>query len=237
MNKEQIIAAYKKPAASPTKIAFDLIEARNFPTWLINSKKSIIVFDPNIGKLEYFVYSDYLSAGDDNGFVYLPCNPKQLHAFMEQKNLLLPTTQMVKQIYAASEIKPPVITSRSLKNGSSKTSSPLNIPEHSEALQKYLANGKLTAGHKKDVVLTDNLLHKNYANNVAIFGWFTSDGEIIQKLNFVDHSIGYFDYSHGLRMVYNECLLNDKPSTLKEIFKDQRLCRLVHDAPLKFQAY
>lgn len=235
--KNEIVELYREKNARADKIAESLIEFRNFPQWLLNSKKLITIQDSTLGKLEYFVFADYLCSGDDNGFVYLPCSPLQVKKFMEEKDFLFPTTKMVRQIYSTSEVRPPVITNKQLKNGSAKTSSTLNIPAHSEALEKYLANGKLTAGHKKDVVLTDNLLHKDYANNVAIFGWFYKDGTIVQKLNYVSHSVDYFDYSHGLRMVYNQCILNDKPSTLKEILKDQRLCLLVHDAPLRFQSY
>lgn len=239
--KEQIINLYKDPKAKASLIAKQLIDERNFPIWLtaLENKKSIIVEIPNIGKLEYFVFPDYLAAGDENGFVFLPCAPGALREYMNEFDLILPTTKMVKQIYTASEVRPPVITNGQLlkRGGSAKTSSPLNIPAHSEALQNFLVKGKLTAGHKKDVVLTDNLLHSKYKDNVAIFGWFWPNGTIVQKLNFIDHDKNYFDYSHGLRMVYNACILNGEATTLKTIFGDSKFCVLVHDAPLKFFNY
>ena len=58
-----------------------------------------------------------------------------------------------------------------------------------------LDNTKLTAGHKKDVVLTNKLSPNNPNKRVAIFGWIKSDGKPIQGLNYWSHSDIYVDYT------------------------------------------
>jgi hypothetical protein len=71
--------------------------------------------------------------------------------------------------------------------------------------------GVLISGDKKDLVLTSRLW-KNL-ERVAIYGWHTLDGRAIQPLSTV-HGWHYVDYSHGVRLVSTQILINDKPVDL-----------------------
>src|SRR5439155_18545018 len=63
--------------------------------------------------------------------------------------------------------------------------------------------GLLVGGHKKDVVISNRLKEK--PNRVAIYGWHKLDGKPIQPL-YVGHGDFYADYSHGIRLVKQECV-------------------------------
>jgi hypothetical protein len=71
----------------------------------------------------------------------------------------------------------------------------------------------LVAGHKKDVVLTNRLLAQ--PRQVAIFGWHK-----IQPLSLV-HEAGYADYSHGIRLMSLECILDGAPASLADVFANR----------------
>jgi len=195
--------------------------------------------------LEYFVSNDYLSLADSNEWMHCPMSPLTAREYMVMNDYLLPTPKMVRQIYFASKIKPRAISWGELyKNQEKKYNrdSTKCFLDHSNKIQEQLSNlsynqGDLVAGHKKDVVLTNILTNKKYANNVAIFGWFNADGTIIQNLNAIDHIVSYVDYSHGLRMIKNKCILNGKENLLTTIFNDEKYCNLVHDEKLKFLHY
>jgi hypothetical protein len=58
--------------------------------------------------------------------------------------------------------------------------------------------GALTAGHKKDIVLTKRLLRN--VDRIAIYGWHRAEGDPIQPLSTV-HGKRYADYSHGVRLI------------------------------------
>ena len=57
--------------------------------------------------------------------------------------------------------------------------------------------GKLVAGHKKDVVITNKVFTK--PGKVAIYGWHKPDGKPIQPL-YTGHAESQVDYSHGIRL-------------------------------------
>ena len=93
----------------------------------------------------------------------------------------------------------------------------------------HLDYRQLTAGHKKDIVLTNKLAPNNPARRVAIYGWFNNDGSPIQGLNPADHDDLYEDYSHGVRMIANDVIINGNPMRIQDVFKDQILNKLVSD--------
>lgn len=71
---------------------------------------------------------------------------------------------------------------------------------------------RLLAGHRKDVVVAPVMR----AGRVAIHGARWKQGGRIQPLSSV-HEAGYADYSHGVRAVRRECLLDGKPAHLDDV--------------------
>ena len=76
---------------------------------------------------------------------------------------------------------------------------------------------KLVAGHKKDLVVTPELMDR--PDRVAIYGWHLADGKPIQPvyLGHVDH---YEDYSHGVRLVHPIAMVNGHPVPLDSLYDD-----------------
>ena len=66
--------------------------------------------------------------------------------------------------------------------------------------------GQLVSGDKKDVIISHII--DSIANRVVIFGWYYPSGTYIQPMTDV-HADIYMDYSHGIRLVQNNCMLND----------------------------
>lgn len=75
----------------------------------------------------------------------------------------------------------------------------------------------LVVGHKKDVVLSNQLLAR--PTMVAIYGWHGLDGLPTQPL-MVGHNNVYLDYSHGTRLVARECTVDGRIMDLGAVVKD-----------------
>jgi hypothetical protein len=86
--------------------------------------------------------------------------------------------------------------------------------------------GTLTAGHKKDVVLTPRL--DTLRNRVAIYGWHKPDGAPIQPLN-TWHTTGHVDYSHGVRLVARPMVVDGEEHDLLALLRDSSRVGLVSD--------
>jgi hypothetical protein len=86
------------------------------------------------------------------------------------------------------------------------------------------SHGLLVAGIKKDVVLT-NLL-KEKPHKVAIYGWHESHGQPIQSL-YVGHVDWYVDYSHGVRLMSQQIIVDNQRWRVSDVLNDSRLCTLL----------
>jgi hypothetical protein len=84
--------------------------------------------------------------------------------------------------------------------------------------------GVLTAGQKKDLVLSNRL--KSAPGRVAIYGWHRGNGAPIQPLSTV-HGAFYADYSHGVRLVSATAFVNGAPQPLTEVLQDPVLAPIV----------
>ena len=110
--------------------------------------------------------------------------------------------------------------------------------EHNRLIQQQLAAhklGDLVAGHKKDVVVSNQLAQR--PGKVAIHGLHNTKGQAIQGGSW-GHDINYRDYSHGIRMVDKFAKLNGKNVNLQSVMQDPKYAALVSDeGALKFVAY
>jgi hypothetical protein len=97
-----------------------------------------------------------------------------------------------------------------------------------QRLEALSANplGTLVAGHKKDVVITPQLI--DAPGKVAIYGWHRKDGQPIQRL-YLGHTASWVDYSHGVRFVAREMMVNGAPTTYEAVLVDPALCALLSD--------
>jgi hypothetical protein len=101
--------------------------------------------------------------------------------------------------------------------------------QHNDIIELQRAGkplGVLTAGHKKDVVVSNRLKEK--PSKVAIYGWHKPDGKAIQPL-YAGHADRYVDYSHGIRLVKRAMMVDGKTRDLKFLLHDAKLNSLVSD--------
>ena len=108
---------------------------------------------------------------------------------------------------------------------------------HVAVAEMVIEKAKRLVEHKKDVVITKQLTNQYYKKRVAIFGWHQADGKPIQPL-YLGHEILYSDYSHGIRLVSKECLLDDQPDDLTRVLEDPTVCMSVSsEGPLSQVRY
>lgn len=168
----------------------------------------------------------YLAVGNDLDFVRVPMGLAAAARIADQFGFLLPTTKMVDAIYSQASVR---LSPSPMKPTSQMSSTPYLV-EHSQTVDRQRARlsqslTDLTAGQKKDIVLSARLRRK--PGRVAIYGWHRTNGVPIQPLSTV-HGAQYADYSHGVRLVSQTAYYNGKPYSLIDIMRDQRLSTVVN---------
>jgi hypothetical protein len=140
---------------------------------------------------------------------------------------MLPTRRIVDLIYRQSTVH---MTPQPLPAGDQMRSMDYYRRHNALVTQQRTALGAtpdaLTAGHKKDVVLSTRLWSQ--PGRVAIYGWHRATGAPIQPLSTV-HGARYADYSHGVRLVSTVVFVNGQPRSIFDILADRRLARLLSD--------
>lgn len=209
----------------------------NMPDFMRNFRP-IFVAD-GINTITYLVMPDYLCIGSDSDYVRMPMNPHTAQAIADQYDCSLPTVKMVNNIWQSAVNKlAPKPWGPPYDKDMERTH---RIGTHNGTIQNQLVGldyTQLTAGHKKDVVLTDHLYPNNPNKRVAIYGWFYLDGHPIQDLNTSSHSDTYSDYSHGIRLCANDVMVNGATMRIKDVFSNPQLAGLLNcDGVLKFTRY
>lgn len=193
-----------------------------------------------IALIEYLVAPDYLSLGTDQDFIRIPLAPLTAQKIADAMACLLPTKRMVDQIYEKAPVKldprpyQPKIGEPGRED--SRIYKLINDKIQGQLLKlPSFKLGTLLGGHKKDVVITNQLL-KN-PKKVAIYGWHTAIGKPIQPL-YLGHGDYYVDYSHGIRLVANRCKVNGVEMDLGEVLRHKDYGSLLTgDAPLQIIRY
>lgn len=180
--------------------------------------------------ITYLVMPDYLSIGNNEDYIRMPMNPHTAQTIANKYDCTLPTKKMVDDIWKAATNK-----LQPLPWGPPYDATMLHtdrIVIHNGRVQQQLVNKDfkaLTAGHKKDVVLTNRLSLNNPNKRVAIYGWMLSNGQAIQGLNPTSHEDTYADYSHGIRLVSNDVFVNGTLMRMSEVFANANFAPLVSD--------
>jgi hypothetical protein len=181
-----------------------------------------------------WVMKDYLAVGHDREFVRVPMNPVTAQQVADAFGFSLPTARLVDEIYRAARLRLPPSPFK-------PSDAMVTVDEfvrHDRVIRQQIEqNGAdgLVAGHKKDVVLSNQLNDRH--QKVAIYGWHRPSGSPIQPLSTV-HGNWYADYSHGIRLISNMVLIDDRPLPLAEVMQDAELAPLVsYEGPLRHVRY
>ena len=209
-------------------------EHGNIPDFLRNFVP--VTVTSAVGTITYLVTSDVLCLGSNEDYVRMPMTPLTAQAIANQYDCTLPTRKIANDIWAAAPNKlTPLPWGPPFDGDMLKT---YRIGVHNSRIQAQL-NGMnaqaLITGHKKDVVLTNKLAPNNPNQRVAIYGWIQPSGQPIQGLNPVSHEVTYADYSHGIRLIANDVMINNQAGRITDVFSDPTLCSLISDeGPLTF---
>jgi hypothetical protein len=176
-------------------------------------------------ELTLCVLPDYLAVGSDHDFILVPLGLEAALAVAQRFRFELPTPHMVDAIYAAAPVK---LAPLPLPPGDAMRSTAYLV-HHTELIGEQRAAlsaplGELTAGDKKDLVLTSRLWTD--PGKVAIYGWHRGVGAPIQPLSTV-HGARYADYSHGVRLVSDTAYLNGVRHSLRELLAEAGPARLL----------
>ncbi|MGP6085456.1 hypothetical protein [Antarctobacter jejuensis] len=174
----------------------------------------------------FCVMPDYLAVGSDRDFIRVPMGMPAASQIAASFDMLLPTRQMVDQIYRAADVR---VAPKPMTPGPQMSSTDYLV-RHNKTVEGQIrgasVQGQLASGHKKDLVLT-NRLNSN-RGRVAIYGWHRTNGKAIQPLSTV-HGKNYADYSHGVRLISQTAYLNGRPVRLADLFADPTYAELISD--------
>jgi len=168
------------------------------------------------GEVTICVTPDYLALGSDADFIRVPMGLPAAAHVADRFGFLLPTTRMVDAIYAQAGLR---LSPQPMTPGA-QMSSTRYFRQHNETVEGQTRGREermLTAGQKKDLVLTNRL--RSHPGRVAIYGWHKPNGQPIQPLSTV-HGEFYSDYSHGVRLVSQTAFVGGRPVALADLLAD-----------------
>ncbi|MDQ7949724.1 MAG: hypothetical protein REI78_03680 [Pedobacter sp.] len=211
------------------EIIFKEIKNGNVPNFLRKLKKisdTLLNEHGNHEIISYYVVPDYLAIGDDTDFFYVPMTPILAQRVANLVHCSLPTAKMVDAIYRNATIK---LSPQPIPPTKAMTTVPAFIA-HTDSvmrqLQPYIAqhlNGELTAGNKKDVILSPKI-YTEKTPKVVIYGWHKPDGKPIQPI-YNKHTNLWADYSHGIRLIQQSLTISSegrrKKSTIAKVLSTQ----------------
>lgn len=181
----------------------------------------------------FWAAPDYLAVGSDEDHILMPLTAAAAQRVADLAGCCLPTPRMVDAIYAATRVRLPPVP---LPPGPAMTTLQV-FAQHNgivrtqrQAALPAAPLGALVAGHKKDVVVSARLAA--VTNRVAIYGWHRTNGTPIQPL-YVGHGARHVDYSHGVRLVHQDVLVDGQKRRMADVLADPATAALLsHEGPV-----
>jgi len=209
--------------------------AGNIPEWLrLGVRIDLEAADKNgdLHQVTFWALPDYLAFGSDTDFFRIPMSPLSAQLIADAWDASMPTPQMVDIIYeqAVCKLAPFNYKPRGRRNEEVDL-----FYDHSKVIsaQQFASGtpyGTFTVGTKKDIVIGDRLSDTSRVNHVTIYGWHTLDGKPIQPA-YNGHINNYIDYSHGVRLVSQRVLVDDKLFRLEALLADPLFYTLLSRDP------
>jgi hypothetical protein len=220
---------------------YKAISSGNIPEFLRCIKTMKGVYADTAGIMHEVVFGvmpDYLAVGNDTDFCRIPMNPYTAQKLATLFGASLITSKLSDEIYKAAEVKLKPFNYTPIGNANELVE---KFEEHNAEIEKQFKEaggkkGQLVAGIKKDIILSVRLTDK--PNKVVIYGWHKPDGKPIQPV-YSGHVDWYVDYSHGIRLINNQVLVDGKQVLFSDILKDPLLYKIFSDEerPMKQVVY
>lgn len=243
----KVIEGFKSGSPKRNELIINELKNGNIPSF--NRKFIPITINENNNRLVYFVSPDYVCIGSDSDYIRISCDGPTSQTIANMFDCILPTKKMVDEIYNQAKIKatPAPMSGGATVSGKKYTGKEFinqkmqhadSLEEHNRMIERQLSRlkhnpGDLVAGIKKDVVIGNKLNSK--PDRVNIYGWHLKGNPIQPESTF--HEASYYDYSHAVRLIYNQCELNGKIVNIKDILKDQSLFSLISHEKLVSTSY
>ena len=183
------------------------------------------------------ILPDFLAIGTDTDFLRIPMLPLTAQKLANLYEATLPTRKLSDLIHHHSLLK---LEPHPMTPDSTMTTIPI-FARHDSIIEsaRQIAGetpGLLIAGHKKDIVITNQMAGE--PGRLFIYGWHYPNGQPIQPLS-AAHGIGYVDYSHGVRLIRNEVLVDGQLYSLKALLQDPVFYRMFSDeaTPMTITSY
>jgi hypothetical protein len=181
---------------------------------------------------------DYLSVGNNSDYCRIPMNPYTAQKLADLFGGSLITARLSNHIYEQAQVKLTPFNYKPVGNANELVT---KFEEHNAQIETQFrqsggTRGQLVAGIKKDVILSSRIAAQ--PNKVVIYGWHKPDSLPIQPV-YSGHVYWYVDYSHGIRLINNQVLIDGKPRLFSDILKDPVLFRIFsdEDQPLAKNGY
>ncbi|MGE5352395.1 MAG: T9SS type A sorting domain-containing protein [Acidobacteriota bacterium] len=176
----------------------------------------------------YDVAPDYLAIGSNTDFCRIPMGPITAQRLANLIGATMPTSKLVDDIYAHSEVKLAPVTYAPVGNANELVS---KFIDHNKAIDsERVASagnlGQLTGGTKKDVVLSNKITDPTRPRHVVIYGWHKLDGSAIQPLTNI-HIDTYVDYSHGIRLLNSDIIIDGISYKTDKVLADPVLYSII----------
>ncbi len=175
-------------------------------------------------RVTFWTMPDFLSIGDNGDFLRMPMRPTTAQKAAALFNAQLPTRKMVDAILKAFHVVDFAgFSHRPMQ--AVPTFRECNARIQQELGEHLPENG--LDGPMKTVIIA----RKRPKKNVAIYGGKWSTGKLVQgpAIQMSAHTIDYLDYSHGIRWVYQMCLVDDQLWFIDDVLQDRDLCVLLSD--------
>ncbi len=220
---------------------YKAVSSGNMPDFLRDPVTISGEFCDSQGKTHNVIYEvmpDYVAVGSNDDFCRIPMNPYTAQRVADKFGASLITSVISDNIYRSAEVRLEPFNYVPVGHENETVE---KFIEHNARIEKQLlesgsSHGKLIAGIKKDVILSSRI--DAQPGKVVIYGWHKTDGNPIQPV-YSGHIYWYVDYSHGIRLVNNQVLIDGKPKLFTEILQDPILFKIFsdEDAPMKQPAY
>jgi hypothetical protein len=181
----------------------------------------------------FSVLPDVLCIGTDDDFVRVPMGAPTAQKIANLFGATLITRFLSDTIWKLADV---VLSPFPMPPTAEMTSTKWFMDHNHNIELARAGRSGLVAGHKKDVVLCNAL--GSAQRKAAIYGWHQQNGRPIQPLNSSSHDILYNDYSHGIRLIDQDILVDGVAADFFETAMSATLYPLVNpEGPLTFQHY